>query len=523
MRHSQSIMKEELVGDKTPVCWLTGFSTLELMIAMAIMSIVLAGVVSANYATQYWLITSQTSNEGLYKAKTKLEDLRSLVKQDFYQATSSALMRGVDSTDPGDAACISGGLCYFTQAIITDLSSCSKYVEARVSWQVPGYSTTTTSLFTNLTNWSEAIALGGDCILNQPAGNWRSTPQNVGAFNANPGKLFTGIDVLHKVIYVTASTSPYFLVYAVPAAVGQNPALIGSANGAGMRLNAVDVGKDLSTGRTYAFVAQNATTSQLGVFDVTDPSVPTLVTERRLNGITSPGLFSEGWKVFVYGGRLYMTTRETSGNEFHIFNIDTPTQPTEIGTGFQLNRTVNDLVVRDQKIGSEIRRFVFLAADANLKEIGILDVTNDVISEVASVNLSGSQDGTSVFLLGHQLYFGRASNSSGPELYVFDVKNPSAVSPSSLLGLGEIGADVTALRVSGTYAFLGTSRSGQEFQVWNADYASWNPSVLNAGRFSSFSFPHLARAAIDIDGDWVYMVSRRVSSPGDALRILYAP
>ena len=153
-------MKAGLVGNASKG-W-TGFSTLELMIAMAIMSITLAGAVGATYATQYWLIASQTSNEGLYKAKTKIEDLRALVKQDFYQATSSALTRSEDSTDPGDVACISGGLCYFTQATITDLSSCSKYVEARVSWQVSGYATTTTSLFTNLTNVSEAIALGGD-------------------------------------------------------------------------------------------------------------------------------------------------------------------------------------------------------------------------------------------------------------------------------------------------------------------------------------------------------------------------
>ena len=53
-------------------------------------------------------------------------------------------------------------------------------------------------------------------------------------------------------------------------------------------------------------------------------------------------------------------------------DIDAPAQPTEIGTGFQLNRTVNDFVVRDQKVGDAIRRFVFLASDANVKELGDL-------------------------------------------------------------------------------------------------------------------------------------------------------
>ena len=493
------------------------------MIAMAIMSITLAGAAGATYAAQYWLIASQTSNEGLYKAKTMLEDLRSLAKQDFYQATSSPLSRSADPGDPRDAACLQGGLCYFTRAIVTDLSPCSKYVEARVSWQVSGYATTTTALFTNLTNISEAVALGGDCILSQPAGDWSTVPQNVGALINNPGKLYTGIDVLHGVIYATASTSPYFLVYAAPTSVGQNPTLVGSASGAGVRLNAVDVVKNFSTGRTYAYVAQHATTSQFGVFDVTDPSAPALVAERRLRGITPPGVFSEGWKAFAYGSRLYLTTRETAGNEFHIFNISTPAEPTEIGTGFQLNRTVNDFVVRDQKIGGAVRRFVFLASDANVKELGVLDVTNDVVSEIAFVNLAGNQDGLSVFLAGHQLYLGRASNTSGPELYVFDATDPAALSAASVIGQGEAGADIASLRVSGAYAFVGTSRSGQELQVWSADYTAWNPSVLNVGRFRSFSFPHLAPTGIDIDGDWIYAASRWSNAPGDALRVLYTP
>ena len=246
-----------------------------------------------------------------------------------------------------------------------------------------------------------------------------------------------------------------------------------------------------------------------------------LVAERKLAGIPSPGLLSEGWKVFVYGSRLYMTTRETIGNEFHIFNISTPTQPTEIGNGFQLNRTVNDMVVRDQKVGSIVHRFVFLAAAADAKELGVLDVTNDVVSEIAFVDLPGSQDGLSIFLLGHHLYLGRASNTSGPELYAFNATNPATLSLSSIVGQGEVGANVRSLKVSGAYVFVGTSRSGQEFQVWNADYSVWNSSVLNAGRFQIYNFSHFAPAGMDLDGNWIYVVSQRANSPGDALRVLY--
>lgn len=509
-------MKARSVGDNK------GFSTLELMIALAIMSIVLTGAVSANYAAQYWSITSQTSNEALYKAKTKLEDLRALVREDFYQATSSPLTRSVDPSDPNDTVCISGGLCYYVKTTITDLSSCSKYVQADVSWQVTGYPTSSTALFTNLTNSNEAIALGGDCVLSQPAGNWSgAAPQSVGSLTFTPGKFLTGIDAFHREIYVTAATNPYLLVYSVPTAVGKNPVLAGSSTGGGMRLNDIDVEEDLSTGRTYAFAAENATTTQLAVFDVTDPASPTLVTERQLLGVDPYGSFPQGWKVFVYGNRLYMTTRESSGNEFHIFNIAVPAQPTEIGSGFQLTRTVNDMIVRDQKVNGIVHRFVFLAADADSKELGVFDVTNDVVSGVASVDLPGTQDGLSLFLLGHQLYFGRAQNSAGPELYVFDVSDPATLTTAAphIIGRGEVGADVSSLRASGTYAFIGTG-AGQ-MQVWNSDYTIWNSAVLNAGRFQSYNFAHIAPTGIDLDQNWVFAISQFATS--DALQILYTP
>jgi Tfp pilus assembly protein PilV len=520
-------MKEKSAGKNIKLFKPTtsGFSTIELMIAFALMCIVLVGAVNANFSAQYWGITAQTANEGLYKAKTTLEDLRSLVKQDFYQAVSSPLIESKNPSDPADASCIAGGLCYSVQKTVTDLSSCSKYVEATVEWQVSNYPETTTRLYTYLTNTPEIINRGGDCILNQPSGDWANNPpSSVGSLSFIPGKQFTGIDVLHKKIYVTASTSPGFMIYGIPTTVGQNPTPFGTldikVNGVTQELNSVDVEEDLSTGRTYAFVAVNATTKQLAVIDVTDPSTPTLVAQRDLQNVDSLGSYPEGWLVFVYGGRLYMTTRETAGNEFHIFNITTPTIPTEIGNGFKLGRTINSMIVRDQKISGVTHRLVFLASDSDTKELSILDVTGDTVTELNSLNLPGSQEGLSLSLLGNDLYFGRDSNTSGPELYVFDVTNPTANLSSVIEGTGEVGAGVTNIEVSGKYAYIGTKKTGQEFQVWNSDYSTWTGS-LNVGRFTSYNSPNLSPLGFDIDGDWIYTISQNTAS--DKLEVLGIP
>ena len=165
-------MKEKLLGKNTGrALKQVGFSTLELMIAFALISIVLTGALQGNFAAQYWTQVSRTSNEGLYKTKTELEDLRSLIKQDFYGAVSKPRAASVVVSDPADQSCIDGGLCYFVETNITDISSCSKFVEAKVDWQVNNYPRTESALYTNLTNSQEIINRGGDWILNTPNGN----------------------------------------------------------------------------------------------------------------------------------------------------------------------------------------------------------------------------------------------------------------------------------------------------------------------------------------------------------------
>jgi hypothetical protein len=181
------------------------------------------------------------------------------------------------------------------------------------------------------------------------------------------------------------------------------------------------------------------------------------------------------------------------------------------------------MVVREQKVGGVIKRYAFLASSSDAKELSVIDVTNDDPQEVKSVNLPGDQDGLSVFLVGHELYFGRQSTTNGPELYVFDVTDPNDLSLTSILKQGEVGASVLTLRVSGAYVFMATSKSGQEFQVWRADFSKWDSDVLNAGRLQYYLFAHFPATGtgFDVDGDWVYAVSQFNASPGDALQVLY--
>ena len=49
---------------------------------------------------------------------------------------------------------------------------------------------------------------------------------------------------------------------------------------------------------------------------------------------------------------------------------------------------------------------------------------------------------------------------------------------------------------------------------------TWNPATLNSGRFKSYGFSNLPPLGFDVDGDWVYLISKSVGN--DTLQVLYA-
>ena len=166
---------------------------------------------------------------------------------------------------------------------------------------------------------------------------------------------------------------------------------------------------------------------------------------------------------------------------------------------------MNDLVVREQMYNGSMHRYLFLAASAGLKEFAVIEVTNDIPTERVAIDLPGSIDARSITLAGNRVYVGRASGS-GPELYQYDVR--SLLTGNTIpLATSEVGADTIALRVSGDWLFVGTSKSGEEFQVWHSNPVTWNSSVVQAGRVSSLSIARLAPLGVELAEQYVCTLS----------------
>ena len=136
----------------------------------------------------------------------------------------------------------------------------------------------------------------------------------------------------------------------------------------------------------------------------------------------------------------------------------------------------------------------------------MLDVSDpaDILS-AGIFNATGTLDGKGLHLAGTTLYLGRAAGS-GDELYVLDVSDPASV---VILGSNNVGADINGIRVRDELAFLGTSNSNKEFQVWNV------ADPTNMAEESSFNFPQVA-AAVDYEDNLVYVAVRS----NDGLRII---
>lgn len=512
-------MREKLVGNFNQ-----GFSVLEIIIALALLVTIIVSTTEVLMGLQYWSLTNVVANEALYKNKSQLETTRIVAANNFQSASSTLFVRADDTNKASDQECALGGFCFFTRTQVTDISSCAKFIKSEVAWRLgQRYSTSSITLPTYLADSAEIIAQSGDCVTILPENNWLISGGKIRNSIVREPLLSAGIDLFNSVLYVVASSSPQLSMYTIPENSGDELKLVGSSTFDGNRLNAIEIWRDYGSGRQYAYVMQHVTNQQLGTIDVTDISNPQWLNSSTLLGVNSSSSFPQGWRLIAYGKRLYVVTRETAGPELHIFSLDNPREPLEISSArFDLNRTVNDLLVRDQMIDGVRRRFLYIAGSANLKELGIFDVTGDVPIELKGINLSGTEDAISIYLNGNSLYLGRKNRPSGPELYVFSVTQLLSSASDVSLRESEVGADVHTIRGAANVLYVGTNKIGAELQVWKSDIETWSTVIVGAGRTSSYPYSRLAPLGLDLDSERLVLVSQS-GTQSEVLQLMHSP
>ncbi|OGI64953.1 hypothetical protein A3A95_02260 [Candidatus Nomurabacteria bacterium RIFCSPLOWO2_01_FULL_39_18] len=482
-------MKAQSTGNK----YIKGMATLELLIAFVILILCTSAVIMVAFGNQSFAVDSETNNEAIQKAQKALEDTRALSRQDFDLVVS----------DPNP---IQDGI--YTKQIIVDpfaATECSRQIESKITWDTDMNQPQSINLFSRVGDIPEALDLGGDCSASPPGPGF-----TVGGGLNMGGAKTNGLDVLNKKVFI-ALQDPPGLAY-VDATNYAAPVQIMNSYDVGSEVNDVDIARDLDTGEIYAYVARETNTNQLQIIDVTDINNPIFVRNVDLpevGGSSEP----EGYRVYYYKNRLYMTTKETAGPELHIFDASDPvTSFPKFGIK-ELNRTVNDLVVVDQNIGGTNYSVAYMVADSDLKEIGVFDVTTaGTANEMFSLNMTGGADAYSLFFSSTSklLYVGRQANA-GQEFFAYDASN----SFSTLIERAkrEVGEHPIGLRIAGAYAYMVTNDSNEDFQTYNADPATGLSHIRTYNASNKGT-------GIDYEDQFIYETMEQGS---ETLQIYYAP
>jgi len=494
-----------------------GMSTLEILLAFAILILAITAVIGMVFGNQSITVDAETNTEALTKATQQLEEARADSRKDFFSVISQ------NSTPDS---------IYTKELTIEDLTPCKKQATSTITWNTDGGRAQTIELGTFLTDIAGALALGGDCAIDAPFGGW-NPPKPFASYKFNPGNPIS-IDVLNRIVYMVDDMKKLNIVDTSDAYLNFNGDFISPPFDAGINLNDIDVSRwvDPESGleKFFAYVVRDEYPNQFQVIDVTDITAPTSTPStmiKPLEGTVPPdGEFSEGWRVFYYDNFAYVVTRETLGREFHIFNVERPTAPEEVGPGYEVNGTTNDFVVTGITVNSLERRIAYLATSRSSMEIMALDVTNPINPRfLTSFNLlpdqgSNHPNALSIFIIGNRLYVGREESNFSDELFVFkispgvDAFNNLTVSLSPI-GSQNMAGDVKYLIVSGKFAFIAVDTPQNEFQVWDIS----KPEIsINRIDLTTYNLPNKIDGGMDYEYPYVYIGSLA----GDPLQILYS-
>lgn len=436
------------------------------------LTIALVAAASVIFGGQKASVGSQESDQALALARQAIEQARADSEKNFTTLKSSSSTQAE----------------FTKETIVTDIDSYTKEVVSRVSWTTDR--TQNVELITRITDPGASSALGGDTGGGGTSGDWQH-PTSPGNADLGAGEEATGIDVINKIAFMTAKASDskksdFFVVSApdpedisVVASIDTGPGPCPGA-GCGPGLNAVDAAG------SYAYVAQDKTSSQLQIINIANTSSPNVASSFTLPGVSGSG--AVGNSIYYYGGRVYIGTKTATGPEFHVVDVSNPLNPVSLGSK-KIGADVNGIVVRGTT--------AYLATSDDNAELILLDVSKPTssITQLAAYNATGTADGKSIYLVGSKAYLGRAS---GGDFQVFDVSNPS--SPTSL-GAKSIGSDVQDVVVRDSLAFLSTNDPNTEFQVYNIS------DPANITLWGSLNFPQDA-TGIDYEDNLIYVAVR---------------
>lgn len=466
--------KEQLTGKG-------GQSLIEVLVALSIFVVSAAAAFSLFFGGQSLSVDSVNSGLASDYVHEGITATRSIRDQAWINLTAGThgLAYSNNKWQFSGASDTRGGL---TRTVaVTDIDGNTKEIKTTVTWATDPLRTQKSELIERLTNFQDVQGSGGDTGGTPPTGNW-CNPRTLGSIDLGPGNSATDLDVIGKIVYLSAvaSSSAKPDIFIADATDGQNPVILSNLN-TGKGLNGIDVAGN------YAYVVGEDDAKEFQVVDVTNKSAPTVVGTLDLSGN------ADGFTVFYWNGYAYVGRADGAAQEFVIINVSNPVSPSLVSGLANVGDEINDIFVLNNK--------AYLGTEDNSRGMIVVDVSNVNSPAVLGSMNSGAHvygvhgTGESAFGVGGKYKF-----------FMVNASNPASI---TTLGSATINAKIRDLIISGTYAFMGTEDSNKEFQAWDVS----NPASITF--CASFNFPQTA-TGIDYENNLVYMSVKS----NDALRII---
>ncbi len=465
-----------------------GFSTLEILIATAVLTVTLSAVIIVSFSSQSFMIDSKNGNDGLNEAQALLEEAKNSAKIDFDLVQNKTETNGI----------------FTKQLTVTEVDAITKKISAEVTWQNGEKKVDLYSLVTNLANGPASNTCS--FVL---SGNWNSPQVHTFALaslwpaelptDSNGIYTITGLDAYLGKLYITADSSNSVGVtkkqktfFVLNLATPTSPTLLGSVDNDATTATGLAA---LHVGQTYAYtISALSGGSQLQIFDITYNPPKLIKTFQVSANVAATSIFyKEG---IVYLG----LANNSSGPEFYTIDVSDPLNPHTLGSA-EIGSGVRDMYLHDN---------LMYVASGDTENIKIFDISNPaspvkVGKYISAYPPSGnSNQGNHIFVLNNTAYLGRTGGTN--EFYMLDTSNPNAVSEEGSFDVTG-STDVVGLAVRNTLAFLATS-SGQ-LQILNIA----DPLHITNATGSPITLGNPA-SVLDCEGNNIYVASNDSAGRG---------
>ena len=492
-----------------------GFSTIEVLIAMAIMISTLSAVILVSFGDQSLLAQSGAAAHAVEIAQSMIEAEQAGARKDFRLVS--------------DVAPVVDGI-YRSALSVSDVPTdpyTTKNLTATVSWQDGMHIARDISMTTLVTDFQDAstsdtcdtslsgdwssptitshVLVAGDLLsATAPTGHTFSTTNPISELDAYHGRLYAGVSkkasASNDSLFVFDTSHPL-----------QKPQYLGSIDNNASVTEGITA---LAVAGSYVYAGNGHVTnfktckpspncSQLQVFDVSNPSAIPAPVNFLLPTSSAPfvtgtsTLQALGNSIFYAGGYVYLGLSKTAtGPEFNVIDVRDPANPKWVG-GYQIGWSINQIYVRNG--------YAYLATDDKSRELTILDIHDLANPKLASVfdpaGTLGFEVGKSMYTRGDDIFVGTSAASGSPELYALDIGHPS--SPARL-GSAVIGSSILGLFARDSLLFLLASTI-QQFQILDisdpASIKQYGPPIALPG----------TGASVDCESNYFYVASNNGS------------